>query len=111
MSVLTYGIFRPLKYQRARNLGRLRYIHLGFLVAGVILPLIPTVANWVVGGYGVDVVRSYSCVPREGLTLENIPIALFGTATLVMLTLIATKIYMLVSTIYSMHGLYCVVVY
>ena len=83
----------------ARNLGRLRYLHLGFLVAGVILPLIPTVTYWVVGDYGADVVRNYSCVPREGLAFENLPTAVFGTATLVMLMLIATKIYMLVSNL------------
>ena len=97
MSVLTYGVFKPLKYRMARNLGWLKYIHLGLLVAGVILPLISTLTHLAVGGYGVDVVRSYSCVSRERLPLENLPLAIFGSLTLVMLMLIATEIYMLVS--------------
>ena len=99
-SVLTYGVFRPLKYQMASNLGRLRYVHIGLLVAGIILPLIPTLIHWFVGVYGVDVVRNYTCIPGDILPLENLPFAIFGTVTLVMFMLIASKIYQMVSMPY-----------
>ena len=95
--VLTYGVFWPLKYQIARNLGRLKYLHIILLVVGIILPVIPTTILWLVSEYGVDVVRNYGCVPGDNLTLENFPTAVFGSVTLVMFMLITSKIYLMVS--------------
>ena len=98
ISVLTFGVFRPLKYRIARESGRLRYVHLGLVVAGITIPLIPTLIHWWVGGYGIEVARNYECVPRERPVLELLPISILSSITFVLLVLFGSKISMLVST-------------
>ena len=97
-SVLMYGIFWPLKYQRARYLGWIRYLHVFLTVAGITLPLIPTIIYLFTAGYGVNLVRNYSCVPGDDdVTLNNLTTAFLGTISLTIFMLIGVRIYMAVS--------------
>ena len=63
--IMLYGVVRPLKYRSHSDSGKLKYVHLSFLAAGIGLPLIPVlICHWI-GGYGIVVVPNYTCLPKN----------------------------------------------
>ena len=63
--IMLYGVVRPLQYRSHSDSGKLKYVHLSFLAAGIGLPLIPVlICHWN-GGYGTVVVPNYTCLPRN----------------------------------------------
>ena len=96
-AVLTYGVYCPMRYQTAKISGHLKYFHVGLISAALLAPLIPVLAQSFLGGYGIDVGRNYECVPLDESSVEVVPIGIAGSVTLVMLIMIGSRIYELVS--------------
>ena len=63
--VMLYGVVRPLQYRFQRDSGKLKYFHLSFVAAGIVLPLIPVLISHWIGGYSIAVELNYSCLPRN----------------------------------------------
>ena len=78
-AVMLYGVVRPLHYRSLSDSGRLKYLHLTFVVVGFTLPLIPVLIIHWVGGYGIRVELNYDCLPRN---ISSVMYSLFIPATI-----------------------------
>ena len=94
-SVVMFGVFYPLRYRSASDSGTLRYVHLIMVAAGVIIPLVPVLVCYWIGGYGIDLVWNYVCIPRNRsayVYASTIPFTICGVTTLSMMILIGSEI-------------------
>ena len=76
--VMLYGVVRPLQYRFQKDSGKLKYFHLSFVAAGIVLPLIPVLISQWIGGYGIVIELNYSCLPRN---ISTVVYSLFVPAT------------------------------
>ena len=51
-ALLFWAVVSPFQYQSFRNEGRLKYVYIAMIIAGVLLPCVPAVIN-VAFGYGI----------------------------------------------------------
>ena len=73
--VMLYGVVRPLQYRFQKDSGKLKYFHFSFVAAGIVLPLIPVLISYWIGGYSIAVQLNYSCVPRNIVYYVFVPAA------------------------------------
>ena len=73
--MMLYGVVRPLQYRFQKDSGKLKYFHLSFVAAGIVLPLVPVLIS---GGYGIAIDLNYSCLPRN---ISTVVYSLFVPAT------------------------------
>ena len=92
---MLYGVVRPLQYRSKSDSGKLKYVHLSFLAAGIGLPLIPVLICQWFGGYGISVLVNYRCLPRNMSAMIYaffFPTSILGISGLAMLLFIGYKL-------------------
>ena len=77
-ATMLYGVIRPLQYRLQRDSGKLKYLHVSSVAAGIVLPLIPVLISHWIGGYGIAVDLNYRCLPRN---ISTVVYSLFVPAT------------------------------
>ena len=89
--VMLYGVVRPLQYRFQKDSGKLKYFHLSFVAAGIVLPLIPVFISHWIGEYGTAVELNYSCVPRNIVYYVFVPAAVCAVIGVSILLYIGSK--------------------